>query len=58
MQEQIRVESFVPVLSEQTKFFTMGNDAMGFESPTQQYGDLWVIYKNLGGFVNIWAPHG
>lgn len=33
MQEQIRVESFIPVLSKQTEFFSIGNTGMGFESP-------------------------
>lgn len=33
MQEQIRVESFIPVLSKQTDFFSIGNTGMGFQSP-------------------------
>ena len=37
MQEQIRVESFVPVLSEHTQFFTIGSGTMGFESPHGTY---------------------
>ncbi len=40
MQEQIRVESFVPVLSEQTQFFNMNDNAMGFESPNGTYAHI------------------
>ena len=40
MHEQIRVESFVPVLSEQTEFFSMGDHAMGFESPHGTYAPI------------------
>jgi hypothetical protein len=37
MQEQIRVESFIPVLSSQTDFFSIGNTGMGFESPNGSF---------------------
>ncbi|MBT6435210.1 MAG: cyclic nucleotide-binding domain-containing protein [Deltaproteobacteria bacterium] len=37
MQEQIRVESFIPVLSGQTEFFSIGNTGMGFESPNGSF---------------------
>jgi len=50
MQEQIRVESFIPVLSEQTDIFSIGHDAMGFESPT---GTFELIALDAQPFVSL-----
>lgn len=50
MQEQVRVESFVPALSEGVDLFSMADDELGFESPL---GTFATINRHEKPFVTF-----